>query len=429
MSRAAVGVVAVLGLAGYVFIYSTGRASVPIRSDGFSYYVYLPSWFIHADPSLVTTARDCCGGHFPDYTGIVRWPGTRRWVNSHPIGVALMQAPLFFVAHALTWWTNLSPDGFSFYYQHAVGLSGLVWGLAGLWMLRTFLLRHFSVSVTAAALIATTFGTNFFHYLTFDSSFSHAYSFFLVTAFLSLIVEWHRSASRRVSLLLGLTAGMLVLTRHTNALVLMVFPLYGLMSGVSLRGILARAAIHRSRVLEIAIAGGLVLVPQTLIYWSATGRPLVNAYGDMGFDFAAPKIGSVLFSVEKGLFFWSPILLLSLAGWAWIVVSGHQLRAFALACAIVLAAQTYVIASWWAWHFGSSYGHRGFVDILPLFAIGLAGLFAGSAERRALLPVVATLSAAAIALCSFQMLQCWHKIIPMEGTTWETYRSVFLQWR
>jgi hypothetical protein len=429
MSRAAVGVVAVLGLAGYVFIYSTGRASVPIRSDGFSYYVYLPSWFIHADPSLATTARDCCGGHFPDYTGIVRWPGTRRWVNSHPIGVAVMQAPLFFVAHALTWWTNLSPDGFSFYYQHAVGLSGLLWGLAGLCVLRTFLLRHFSDSVTAAALIATTFGTNFFHYLTFDSSFSHAYSFFLVTAFLSLIVAWHRSPSRRVSLLLGLTAGMLVLTRHTNALVLMAFPLYGLMSGVSLRGILARAAIHRSRVLEIATAGGLVLVPQTLIYWSATGAPLVNAYGDMGFDLTAPKIGSVLFSVEKGLFFWSPILLLSLAGWAWIVVSGHRLRAFALACAIVLAAHTYVIASWWAWHFGSSYGHRGFVDILPLFAIGLAGLFACSAERRALLPVVAALSAAAIALCSFQMLQCWHGIIPMAGTTWETYRSVFLQWR
>ncbi len=336
---------------------------VPIRSDGFSYYVYLPSWFIHADPSLATTARDCCGGHFPDYTGIVRWPGTRRWVNSHPIGVAIMQAPLFFVAHALTWWTNLSPDGFSFYYQHAVGLSGLVRGLAGLWLLRAFLLRHFSESVTAATVIATTFGTNLFHYLTFDSGFSHAYSFFLVTAFLSLTVAWHRSASRRVSVLLGLTAGMLVLTRHTNAVVLIAFPSYGLMSGASLQSMLARTAIHRSRLLEIAIAGSLVLVPQVLIYWSATGRPLVNAYGDMGFDFTAPPLGRVLFSV------------------------------------------------------------------LPLFAIGLAGLFAGSAERRALLPVVVTLSAAAIALCSFQMLQCWHEIIPMAGTTWETYRSVFLRWR
>jgi len=35
-----------------------------------------------------------------------------------------MQAPLFVVAHALTRWTNLSPDGFTLYYQHAAGLSG-----------------------------------------------------------------------------------------------------------------------------------------------------------------------------------------------------------------------------------------------------------------------------------------------------------------
>ena len=90
MSKLVVACAAMLSLAGYTFVYASGRADWPIRSDGFSYYVYLPSWFIFHDPSLAATARDCCGGEFPSFTAIIRWPGTRRWVNAHPIGVAVM---------------------------------------------------------------------------------------------------------------------------------------------------------------------------------------------------------------------------------------------------------------------------------------------------------------------------------------------------
>ncbi len=86
---------ALLCAAAYVFVYGTGRANPPIRSDGYSYYVYLPAWFIYGDPSLTAVARDCCGGEFPAFTAIIRWPGTRRWVNAHPIGVAILQAPFF----------------------------------------------------------------------------------------------------------------------------------------------------------------------------------------------------------------------------------------------------------------------------------------------------------------------------------------------
>src|SRR5918996_443907 len=192
MSRVVIGVVAVLAFAGYVFIYTTGRAGAPIRSDGFSYYVYLPAWFIHHDPSLRATARACCEGTFPGYTGMFRWPRTRRWVNPHPIGVAVMQAPLFLAAHGLTMATGQPADGFSRYYQHAAGISGLLWAIAGLWVLRDLLRRHFSESLTAAALAAIVFGTNLFHYATYDSTYSHAYSFFLFAAFLNLTERWHR---------------------------------------------------------------------------------------------------------------------------------------------------------------------------------------------------------------------------------------------
>jgi hypothetical protein len=66
-STAILRVAAALCLAGYVFVYAGGRADNPIRSDGFSYYVYLPSWFLFHDTTLSAVARDCCGGVFPAY--------------------------------------------------------------------------------------------------------------------------------------------------------------------------------------------------------------------------------------------------------------------------------------------------------------------------------------------------------------------------
>ena len=45
-----------------------------------------------------------------------------------------------------------------------------------------------------------------------------------------------------------------------------------------------------------------------------------------------------------------------------------------------MIADTYLIASWWDWQFGASYGHRGFIDVLPLLAFGLGGLL--RVERR-----------------------------------------------
>src|SRR5262249_47327517 len=168
-------------LAAYVAIHRTSLIDAPIHSDGYSYYVYLPSWFLHQDPTLQSIADDCCGGAFLAITGIVRWPESGRWVNPHPIGVAIMMAPWFAAAHLLTRWSNLPPDGFSLYYQHAAGLAGLCAFAAGIAILGRFLARFFTPGVVLATLAVVTWGTNLFHYATYDSTFTHPFSFFLVT--------------------------------------------------------------------------------------------------------------------------------------------------------------------------------------------------------------------------------------------------------
>jgi len=401
-------------LAGYIYAYASGRAGTPIRSDAFSYYVYLPAWALYHDPSLQAVADDCCGGEFPGFTAIVRWRFTRRWVNAHPIGEAVMIAPFFAVAHLLTLWTNLSPDGFTLYYQHAAGLAGLAYIVAGLWFVRRLLRRHFSGGVADATVAALLAGTSLYHYATFDSAWSHAFSFALCAALLDRVDAWTDRSSTRDAAVIGLLAGLMFLVRHTNVMI----PA-ALGATLALRDPTYRRAAPVSAAIALACA-----IPQLWIYHAASGHWIVSSYGEMGFTWTTPHIAGVLISPRKGLFFWAPLLLAAVAGFAWLPPA---LRRWRLPIVAVFAVDTYLIASWWDWQFGASYGHRGFVDLYPLLAPGLAAAFARVPAR---LPLRAAAAAAVVLLCAlsiFQMLQYWHGVMPMSDVTWAQYRTLFLK--
>jgi hypothetical protein len=338
-----------------------------------------------------------------------------------------MQAPFFVVAHGLTKWTNLSPDGFTLYYQHAAGLSGLAWAVAGLVVLRRLLLRHFTDRITAATLVTILFGTNLYHYATFDSSYSHAYSFFLFTAFLYLTERWHRTHDLTRAVFLGVTAGVIVLTRHTNVLFLVCLPLFGVTGSTSLAVRLREFRENWRTLALMASIAAAVVTPQLLIYYRATGRAIVSSYGSLGFNFDAPHIYGVLLSVQKGLFFWSPVLLLACAGLAYLWRARHTARAFVAGPVLFLLLNTYLIASWWDWQFGGSFGHRGFTDALPVFAIGIAGFYTWSARRAATTVAVTVVAGCATALSLFQMFQYWNHVLPFSDTTWDQYRAIFLR--
>ena len=96
--RSFVPATAILALAAYITLYGRLDGPVPIKSDGYSYYVYLPSWFIYGDYSLEALAADWYGGRYPLFTGLRRWPSTERWMNLHPIGTAILEMPFFLVA-------------------------------------------------------------------------------------------------------------------------------------------------------------------------------------------------------------------------------------------------------------------------------------------------------------------------------------------
>ena len=419
-----------LGLLSYTAIYARTHAPEPIRSDGFSYYVYLPSWLLYGDTSLDAVARTFPSREYADFTGIRRWPGTNRWVNPHPMGEAILTAPFFVAAHVLTRVTGGNTDGFSVYYQHGAGLAGLAYLLAGLAVVRRLLLRHFPPGVALATLIAMTWGTNLFHYGVYDSVFSHIYSFCLIAVLVAVTESWwHRPTAAR-SLALGATAAGIFLTRHTNALFFLIVPLYGV---TNLRALRERGAEIVQRWQPVLVAACVALVgvlPQLLLYKSATGQWLASPYGalEAGFTFGSPHLFDVLFGTQKGLFFWSPVLLFALVGW--IVASGWP-ETLVWASGLILTITTLMIASWFDWQFGGSYGHRGFTDAFAIVAVFMATCFAWVSERRnhAATTATAVCVALMVLLSIAQMIQYWIGVLPIANTTWEQYRALFLRFQ
>jgi hypothetical protein len=425
--------VGVLAVCAYVAVHVMSPKGNPVLSDGFSYYVYLPSWVIYGDPTLEDVANRRFGGTFPGWSGLTRWPGTERWVNPHQMGVAVLLLPFYLAGHALTFIWRYPSDGWSFFYRHAAGLGGAFYLVGGLFFLRRLLNRHFPPGIALATIVTITFGTNLFHYATFDALWSHVYSFSLIACLLDLIDGWERRPSRRSAFGIGIVIGLIALVRPANLSVLLFLPLFGVVDRASLRARPAVLLVRAPQIALMALAAGLVFAPQMVLYKSATGSFLVDPYrsllaiqGVRAFDFLHPHLAGVLVGVRKGLFFWSPALLLSVAGF---FTMREPLRAFRLPSVAVIAVNTMLVASWWDWQFGGSYGHRAFTDLLAMFAPPAAALYARAAGRPALRAAVTVFACLAVSLSIVQMGQYWLGIIPYSDVTWEQYQSFFLRLR
>jgi hypothetical protein len=177
-----------------------------------------------------------------------------------------------------------------------------------------------------------------------------------------------------------------------------------------------------------ALAGAMAIIPQLWLYRMSTSSWLVNPYSalDLGFSFGSPRLGGVLFSTQKGLFFWSPLLLFAVTG---AIVAKGWSRGMVLSAAVIFSVQAYLAASWWDWQFGSSYGHRAFTDGFGLAAVLLAACFEWASRRAPVRRFVATAAVIFVALSVVQMVQYWTHNLPEANTTWEQYRDSFLRLR
>lgn len=393
----------VLGIAALsaAIMYAAGMRHV-IRSDGAGYYAYLPAVALQGSVDMTDAV-------VPDYEIDPEWlrrdPTTGRAFNKFPIGTAVMIAPFFFLAHALTHITPFARDGFSPLYQLAVALAGLVYGGLGLWLLARNHTARFQTRA-GSLVLAVAFGTNVFHYLTYDAVFSHIYSFFLFALLIALTTSFRTRMTAATTLGLGVVAGLILLVRPSNGVALLYVPwvLFARRRDAPHRSLLGTFAA----LVVVGLVAAVLVVPQLLYFRKTSGHWLSYAYGHERFYFASPMALHVLLSLKKGLFVWTPMLALAFLGQRRLA---QVAPADKVVWIVIVALQLVLVACWWNWWYGGSFGHRAFTEYIAFFALPLGALVSEPDlslwKKRAL---VGTLAFEVVAMALY-----WARVIPYEG--------------
>jgi hypothetical protein len=345
------------------------------------------------------------------------------------MGLSILYSPFFFTAHFLAPYFDQAQDGYSSIYQFFLVLSSLFYVMIGLFVLKRLLLRFFSQRATAITLILVGLGTNLYYYTVHEGPMSHSYNFTLVTIFLYLVIRWYEAPSERRSIFAGLVYGMIVLVRPSNIIAGLLFLGWGVSGLDALKSRPGFLLKHYKYILWIAVCFVIPWIPQMLYWKSVTGSLLFNSYGPSGssFYFGSPHIFHLLFSFRKGWFLYTPVMLAATFG---LLFMGKRCKEGSWPVSFMLAVQIYLLASWWSWWNGGSFGLRSFVDIYGVMALPLAALIDTSLRSRKIIHILTlTVLGFFLYMNQFQTIQYTKGYIHHTGMTREAYRLNFLKFR
>jgi len=393
-----------------------------IKADARAYNAYLPAIFIYQDLQFSFFHEMEMKKYYdPNLVYHYRYDTGNGIVNRYFVGTTVMQAPFFFVARVWAWASGEPDDGYSRPFMLMITFAGLFYLVVGLGFINRFL-KAFEVSEISRAILilALAFGTHLFNYSIVESGMSHVYSFALMAAFIWTAQRTFRNGDKKFWVALGVITGLIILVRPVNGLIIFSLPL---MAGNIAQFFDAISGLFRSpKTLGISVALGLAMVGiQSLIYWIQTGEFWVYSYDDEGFNWGESHMLDILFSYKKGLFLYTPILLLACFGLPKMLKKNGQQTVLWIAFMMLV---TKVLSCWWSWWYGGSFSGRPFVEFIPFFAIPL-GLLINSMKGKKLVGITAVL-VLLIALNQFQTYQYRYYIIHWDQMTKERYWDVFL---
>jgi hypothetical protein len=351
------------------------------------------------------------------------------------MGMAILWIPFFLGAHAMAHLLGVSTLGYSWPYSFSIFLATLFYLFLGLFFLRKLLLRYFSDITTAIVLIMVVLATNMMFYVIAEPGMTHVYNFGLITTFIYLSLKWieiieinneKKSGHKQIksfvySILLGLLAGIIVLIRPVNIIVLL-FP--ALIGVTSFSVFFNRIRQNWKLILIAATAAFLIILPQ-LLYWKAqTGHFIFNSYMDQGkFFFLEPQIINGLFSYRKGWLIYTPVMILAIVGFFWLRKYASNLF---LPILIFTVVNIYLVYSWWCWWYGGSYGSRPMIDMYGIMAIPIAAILEKMLNGKIWLKSIsAVLLIGLIWLNQFQMNQYRTSLLHWDSMTKEAYWGIF----
>lgn len=402
--------------------YTDRQADLPVKVttwDALGYYLYLPATFIYHDvdklgfiPSMDKTYQ-LSGGDFYQATHLPNG----NYAGKYFVGIALLQAPFFLIAHALAPSLGYPADGFSTPYQMAVAWGAMLYVFLALLLLRRILLRYFTDSVVAFTLLLMLLATNAIQYIAIEGGQSHAYIFPLYVFMIYFTIRWHEAFRHGWLILIGLILGVAVICRPTEAVMLFIPLLWDWHDVDQRKRKWAYLRSHKLPWLLIVVSGLIGIAPQ-LLYWKFVTDHWVYDVGSK-WDFLNPHF-RVLLGWEKGWFMYTPATVLMVLG-----LLKMQKKTFAASVIWFSVLNLYIIIAWHIWRYGGSYSCRALVQSYPVWAFALASLLA-SLQARWMKMFALLLGAYFIVVNLFQIYQYNETILHYDHMNREYYSAIYL---
>jgi hypothetical protein len=361
-----------------------------VRGDGVGYYAFGRAILIGGNLDFT---KDWLEGNSSFRLGHVgadgninqnQFTATGHLDNHFTIGPAILWAPFLVTAHLFVeashiFGSQVSADGFSSPYRIAMALGTALYGFLSVWFSFLLAKKYCGEKWAFLAALGIWFGSSLPVYMYFNPSWAHAHSAFVAALFLWY---WDRTRTERSVaqwLILGAIAGLMMDVYYISA-VLLIVPLMESLMGYWKR--LKAGEIGRAKKLFVSnvifVTAILVAFTPTLI----TKKIIYGSYWNFGYTerwfWKSPALLKVCFSSEHGLFSWTPILVLSVAGLFLLRRYDRDLSVFLSGGFLVFL---YAIGCYENWAGISSFGNRFFISLTPLFVLGLASFFGWLASK------------------------------------------------
>jgi hypothetical protein len=318
-------------------------------------------WMLFAlNFEVFTIATD--GDARVQYTLVRRIFGSHDHAVGYQFGLAIIEIPFYGIGRLVAT-LGIAKIGHAPVEQATIAFAVMLATLATL-LLTARLIRSLGLPFSNFAALAATFGMPLFYYGTWEPGKDHVWDTLLFVGALLVLLAYERSGFTDTTLLvvLGVLFGFAATVRYFSA------PAAGVLL-ISLL-VLRRFRHAMTFALVAAATWGLLLLVPLMVGASLTGDGYDSRV--LAFDPLAPV--KMLVTDHRGLFVWSPIALVGLAGYLRLLRRGQQDRTFfviagTMAIAILLS---YSAVSYWdgTW----SFSQRFLTPLTPLVAVGIAAL-------------------------------------------------------
>ncbi|MBL7772275.1 MAG: glycosyltransferase family 39 protein [Chitinophagaceae bacterium] len=358
------------------FFQKISKDRFTFYGDALGYYCYLPSVFIYHNLDHFETTPKNSG--VPDrIVNSIRDMGTPNaltpkgyYLNQYTCGVAIMELPFFLLAHGYEKYHHLPMNGYSSNYENALRYGGIFYTAIGLFFIFLLIKRSFNADIARIIISIVLLGTNLFWFTWVQVGMVHVPIFMLYAIVIYYTINFYEKPRWWHAVVLGLAAGLIVVMRPSDLILLMVIPLYGLKNRSDLKQRWQWIIQYKYLWIVMACFALLPILPQLILWKQYTGQFIYDSYKNQTFQWSFQNTGKGLWGSNNGWLFYSPIMIFSILGFFFI----KKLEKLNWSLWIVVPIYIFVIYSWWCYTYINGFGSRPMIHLYPLLAFPFAAL-------------------------------------------------------